>query len=157
MSTNPTSYFARENRENVEKSKFFIDITNELGLNYKRQRAALMGVALAKPGNYYQLRADLVEQLTTAQVKHAYKLYWELLKNGVVGDNPKTAEYRDENNTVCYLKPDLPEHLINKFASRVAVTIEEIAEEAVNLILPDDFLKLAQEKQKDILGARGQI
>ena len=63
----------------------------------------------------------------------------------------------DENNLPRYLKPDLPEHLINKFASRVAVTIEEIAEEAVNLILPDDFLKLAQEKQKDILGARGQI
>ena len=151
------SYFASDNREDVNKSKFFIDITNELGLNYKKQRAALMGVALAKPANYYTLRAELVEKLTTAQVKHAYKMYWELLKNGVVGDNPQQQKYNDENNSACFLKPDLPEHLINKFASRVAVTIEEIAEEAVNLILPDDFLKLAQEKQKDILGARGQI
>lgn len=152
------SYFANPNTDNVNNSKFFIDITNELGLNYKKQRAALMGVALSKPGNYYQLRAELVEKLTTAQVKHAYKLYWELLKNGVVGgENPIQQKYTDENNGTCYLKPDLPEHLINKFASRVAVTIEEIAEEAVNLILPDDFLKLAQEKQKDILGARGQI
>ena len=152
------SYFASENREDVNKSKFFIDITNELGLNYKKQRAALMGVALAKPGNYYTLRAELVEKLTTAQVKHAYKMYWELLKNGVVGaDNPQQQGYNDENGQARFLKPDLPEHLINKFASRVAVTIEEIAEEAVNLILPDDFLKLAQEKQKDILGARGQI
>ena len=151
------SYFQSENRDDVTKSKFYIDITNELGLNYKKQRAALMGVALAKPGNYYQLRAELVEKLTTEQVKHAYKLYWELLKNGVVGDNPKQQTYLDENGKTCYLKCDLPEHLINKFSSRVAVTIEEIAEEAVNLILPDDFLKLAQEKQKDILGARGQI
>ena len=151
------SYFSTENREDVNKSKFFIDITNELGLNYKRQRAALMGVALSKPANYYTLRAELVEKLTTAQVKHAYTLYWELLKNGVVGSNPKQQTYNDENGSPCFLKPDLPEHLINKFASRVAVTIEEIAEEAVNLILPDDFLKLAQEKQKDILGARGQI
>ena len=151
------SYFQSENRDDVTKSKFYIDITNELGLNYKKQRAALMGVALAKPAHYYALRAELVEQLTTAQVKHAYKLYWELLKNGVVGANPQQQTYADENGSTCYLKPDLPEHLINKFASRVAVTIEEIAEEAVNLILPDDFLKLAQEKQKDILGARGQI
>jgi hypothetical protein len=152
------SYFAANNWEDVNKSNFFIDITNELGLNYKKQRAALMGVALAKPANYYQLRADLVEKLTTAQVKHAYYMYWQLFKNGVVGgDNPAQQKYNDENNQPRFLKPDLPEHLINKFSSRVAVTIEEIAEEAVNLILPDDFLKLAQEKQKDILGARGQI
>ena len=151
------SYFASENREDVNKSKFFIDITNELGLNYKKQRAALMGVALAKPGNYYTLRAELVEKLTTAQVKHAYKMYWELLKNGVVGTPAERQSYTDENGGTCYLKPDLPEHIINRFSSRIAASIEEMCEEAVNLILPDDFLKLAQEKQKDILGARGQI
>ena len=45
-----SSSFRTESREDVTKSKFYIDITNELGLNYKKQRAALMGVALAKPG-----------------------------------------------------------------------------------------------------------
>jgi len=153
------SFFRNDQREDVNKSKFYIDITNELGLKYKKQRAALMGVALAKPGNYYALRAELVEKLTAAQVENAYKLYWNLLKNGVpsIESTATQTTYLDETSTQCYLKPDLPEHLINKFASRVAATMEEIAEEAVNLILPEDFLKLAQEKQKDILGARGQM
>jgi hypothetical protein len=153
------SYFSQERPDDITQSKFYIDITNELGLKYKKQRAHLMGVALAKPANYYALRAKLVEQLTTAQVEHAYKLYWNLLKNGVIGteSSAKQVQYYDEKDSICYLKCDLPEHLINKFSSRVAATMEEIAEEAVNLILPEDFLKLAQEKQKDILGARGQI
>ena len=159
MSTERTSYFTKQDREDVEKSKFFINIENELGLTYKRQRAALLAVALSKPANYYTLRSDLLEQITSHQVKSSYKLFWNLLKNGVIGEgtSAKPAEYRDENNVKCYLRSDLPEHLINKFSSRVSATLEEICEEAVNLILPEDFLKMAQEKQKNILGARGEM
>jgi hypothetical protein len=148
------SYFSKVDRPDVEASKFFINIENELGLSYKKQRAALLAVALSKPSEYYTLRSSLIEHITTAQVRNAYKIFWQLLKNGVIGEKP--AEYKNGSET-CYLKPDLPEHLINKFASRVAATLEEICEEAVNLILPEDFLKMAQEKQKNILGARGEI
>jgi hypothetical protein len=35
--------------------------------------------------------------------------------------------------------------------------MEEIAEEAVNMIMPEDFLKLAHEKQKEILTGKGLI
>ena len=149
------SYFSNQNRPDVETSKFFINIENELGLSYKKQRAALLAVALSKPANYYTLRSDLIDKITTSQVKSAYKLFWDLLKNGVIDGKP--ADYKDENNQPCYLRSDLPEHLINKFSSRVAATLEEICEEAVNLILPEDFLKMAQEKQKNILGARGEM
>ena len=136
-------------------SKFYINIENELGLSYKRQRSALLGVALAKPANYYNLRANLVQQLTVKQVKDAYDLYWNVLKFGIIGT--EQVKYKDEANTDVNLVPDLPEHLINKMASRISATLEEIAEECVNMILPEDFLKMAQEKQKDILGARGQM
>jgi hypothetical protein len=136
-------------------SKFFINIENELGLSYKKQRAVLLGTALAKPQNYYALRADLVDKLTVAQVKQAYQMYWNLLKKGSIGGNVVT--FKDGGDATVNLVPDLPEHLINKFASRVAATMEEIAEEAVNMIMPEDFLKLAQEKQKEILTGKGLI
>jgi hypothetical protein len=35
--------------------------------------------------------------------------------------------------------------------------MEEIAEECVAMIMPEDFLKLAQEKQKEILSSKGII
>ena len=154
-----STYFESADRQDVKTSKFFINIENELGLSYKKQRAALLAVALTKPANYYTLRSKLIDEITTSQVKNSYKLFWNLLKNGVIGegDAAKPVDYVNENAKQCYLKPDLPEHLINKFASRVAATLEEICEEAVNLILPEDFLKMAQEKQKNILGARGEI
>lgn len=150
------SFFAKlDGRDPVANSKFYINIENELGLSYKKQRAALLAVALSKPANYYNLRADLIDKITTNQVKDMYEMFWNLLKNGVVDGSP--VEYLNENNVKNYLKCDLPEHLINKFSSRVSATLEEICEEAVNLILPEDFLKMAQEKQKNILGARGEI
>ena len=140
-----------------EESKFFINIENELGLSYKKQRAKLLGVALSKPHFYYALRADIVDKLTTKQVKDAYKLYWDILKLGKINGTEilYTADESKANNEK--LIPDLPEHLINKFASRVAATMEEIAEECVAMIMPEDFLKLAQEKQKEILSSKGII
>ena len=153
------SYFENQTRTDVKNSKFFINIENELGLSYKKQRAALLAVALSKPAHYYNLRSKLIDEITTSQVKKSYEMFWNLLKNGVIGEgtDAKPVSYLDENSKTCYLRSDLPEHLINKFSSRVSATLEEICEEAVNLILPEDFLKMAQEKQKNILGARGEI
>ena len=138
-------------------SKFYIDIANELGLGYKKNRAVLLGTALGKPANYYALRAEIVEKLTEKQVTDAYKMYWDLLKLGWLPNTNAPHKYKDGNDKDVNLVPDLPEHLINKFASRVAATIEDMAEECVNMIMPEDFLKLAHEKQKDILSAKGLI
>lgn len=140
-----------------DKSKFYIDIANELGLGYKKNRAVLLGTALGKPANYYNLRAHLVDVLTEKQVKEAYKMYWDILKLGHLPNTTQPYKFKNGNDADTELVPDLPEHLINKFASRVAATIEEMAEECVNLIMPEDFLKLAHEKQKDILSAKGLI
>ena len=136
-------------------SKFKIDIANSLGLSYKKQRADLLGLALGKPANYYALRAKLVEDLTISQVEHFYDMYWELLKEGKI--NGTQVRYEGVDGKPYPLVPDLPEFLINKFASKVSATIEDMADEAVSMIMPDDFLKLAHEKQKDILSAKGQI
>ena len=138
-------------------SKFYINIANELGLGYKKNRAVLLGTALGKPANYYALRAELVEKLTEKQVTEAYKMYWDLLKLGHLPGTNVPHEFENGAGAKVKLIPDLPEHLINKFASRVAATIEDMAEECVNMIMPEDFLKLAHEKQKDILSAKGLI
>jgi len=138
-------------------SKFFINIANELGLGYKKQRAVLLGTALGKPANYYKLRAHLVQELTVKQVETTYKLYWDLLKLGHLPGTSAAHKFKNGSDEDVELVPDLPEHLINKFSSRVASTLEEIAEECVNMIMPEDFLKLAHEKQKDILSAKGLI
>ena len=84
-------------------------------------------------------------------------MYWDLLKLGHLPGTNAAHKFKNGSDDDVELVPDLPEHLINKFASRVAATLEEIAEECVNMIMPEDFLKLAHEKQKDILSAKGLI
>ena len=51
-------------------------------------------------------------------------------------------------------KPNLPESEVNRFALKVANAIKEIAEEAVDEILPMDVDELAKKRSKSILEAK---
>ena len=136
-----------------QDSKFFIDINNEIGLNYKRVRGSLLALSLSKPSNYYDLRTKIVDKITETSVREIYLNFFNILRNGVVGGNQVT--YDDLNGRPLPFVPQLPEHLINEFATKCARTIEEMCEECINLILPEDYLQLSQNRQKDILKAKG--
>ena len=140
---------------NVQESKFFIDIKNELGLDYKRVRGDLLALSLSKPSNYYDLRTGVITGITERMVEMIYIMVWELLRNGKVGGDQ--IKYHNVANSETAFIPQLPEHLINQFATKAARTVEDICEEAVALILPDDYLQLSQNRQKDILRSKGMM
>lgn len=139
----------------ITQSKFYVNIKNELGLDYKKVRGDLLALSLSRPDFYYTLRSEVISKITENQVEQAYSVYWNILKRGFdpEGDQIQYTTAAGKKDFV----PNLPEHIINQFATKVAKTIEDMAEEAVNLILPDDYLKLSQEKQKNILRAKGQL
>ena len=138
-----------------QDSKFFININNELGLNYKRVKGSLLALSLSKPSNYYDLRNTVIDQITEKAVEDTYFRFWEILRNGYV--NKTQVTYVNELGVTVPFVPQLPEHLINEFATKCARTIEEMCEECVDLILPDDYLKLSQNRQKDILRSKGMM
>jgi len=140
---------------NVQESKFFIDIKNELGLDYKRVRGDLLALSLSKPSNYYELRSSVITGITEQMVEMIYIMVWELLRNGKIGADQ--ISYSNVLNAKKAFIPQLPEHLINQFATKAARTVEDICEEAVALILPDDYLQLSQNRQKDILRSKGMM
>ena len=140
---------------NVQESKFFIDIKNELGLDYKRVRGDLLALSLSKPSNYYELRSSVITGITEQMVESIYIMVWQLLRNGKVGADQ--ISYSNVANAKVAFIPQLPEHLINQFATKAARTVEDICEEAVALILPDDYLQLSQNRQKDILRSKGMM
>ncbi len=51
-------------------------------------------------------------------------------------------------------QPNLPESEVNRFALKVANAIKEIAEDAVDEILPMDVDELAKKRSKSILEAK---
>ena len=139
----------------VADSKFYININNELGLNYKRVKGSLLALSLSKPSNYYDLRNDIINKITEQSVQDTYTRFWNILRNGRIGGDQ--CRYVDEQGRATAFVPQLPEHLINEFATKCARTIEEMCEECVDLILPDDYLKLSQNRQKDILKSKGML
>ena len=139
----------------IRESKFFIEIENELGLDYEGVRSDLLQLSLTDYPAYNKLRKDVIEGITREQTKEAYMTYWRIFKQGVVkkaDGSPVQLKMKGEN-----FAPKLADHLINKFAQKAAQTILEIARECVDEIMPENFLNLAQQRQKDLLVAKGMI
>ena len=139
---------------NLNSSKFYIDIKNELGLNYKKVRGDLLATSLSKPQNYYTLRNDIISSMTEAQVFAMYEVVWRCLRNGQK-PNGDAITYKNATDVVTQFVPQVPEHIIGEFASKAAKTIENLMEDIIEQILPDDYLALAQSRQKGILKSKG--
>ena len=124
----------------TERSVFKVSAKNQLGLDFQKTRAKLLSLALSKPEKYFELREQVIEAITESSVENAYEAYWELLTEGKYGvEQLKWPEGDD-------FKPNLPESDVNRFALKVANAIKEIAEEAVDEILPMDVDELAKKR-----------
>jgi hypothetical protein len=132
----------------TERSVFKVSAKNQLGLEFQKTRAKLLSLALSKPEKYFELREQVIEAITETSVEQAYNAYWELLTEGKYGDDQLT--WPDGNP----FQPNLPESEVNRFALKVANAIKEIAEEAVDEILPMDVDELAKKRSKSILEAK---
>ncbi len=108
----------------------------------------MLSLALSKPEKYFELREQVITAITEKSVEGAYEAHWDLLTDGKFGDNRLYWPDRTD------FKPSLPESEVNRFALKVANVIKEIAEEAVDEILPMDVDDLAKKRSKSILEAK---
>ena len=132
----------------TDRSVFKVSAKNQLGLDFQKTRAKLLSLALSKPEKYFELRETVITAITENSVEGAYNAYWDLLTEGkFVGGQLKWPDGDD-------FKPNLPESEVNRFALKVANAIKEIAEEAVDEILPMDVDELAKKRSKSILEAK---
>ena len=132
----------------TDRSVFKVSAKNQLGLEFQKTRAKLLSLALSKPEDYFKLREEVITAITENSVEKAYEAYWDLLTEGKFGDDQLT--WPDGNP----FQPNLPESEVNRFALKVANAIKEIAEEAVDEILPMDIDELAKKRSKSILEAK---
>ena len=132
----------------TERSVFKVSAKNQLGLEFQKTRAKLLSLALSKPEKYFELREEVITAITENSVEGAYNAYWELLTEGKSGN----AQLKWPDGEP--FQPKLPESEVNRFALKVANAIKEIAEEAVDEILPMDVDELAKKRSKSILEAK---
>ena len=159
------------------RANFRINPANALGLEAEENRSKLVALALSKPENYHKLKAKVYNSVTTVLATEIYDMYWDLLTLGrikrYVGEVPNTADGWDgiagnvEQWQLVYpaganmpfsgqpFQPKLPEAEVNICCSEISEEIKTIAKRIIQKIMPDDHLKLAQQKEVDLINARG--
>ena len=133
---------------------FKIDVSDFRGIEHEEFRTNLLNLALTKPTDYNKLRMHVLRKVKKAAVNAQYGIYYYLLTDGcAASDDGKTKsnnilfDAKDGiDNYQDIFKPCIPKNLVNEFAMKASATIDKIAEEAINMILPDDWKTIADQR-----------
>jgi len=117
---------------------FKIDTSDYLSIDYNAFRDDMLELALSKPSEYFALRKQVLQAVKRDAVENIYTTYYNLLTDGLD---------KDGNSIVnAAWKPHYPKQLVNQFALGASKTIDKIAEEAVEIILPRNYKDIANER-----------
>ncbi len=109
-----------------------------------------MALALSEPAVYFGLRDTVYTAIVENAVANAYELYWTILTEGKVGAKQITYATKDSTTSKLFA-PKLPESEVNTFALEVAEAVKDIAERAVERVMPMEYKDLAVRRSKEIL------
>ena len=126
---------------NVQDSKFFLDPEDVLGFGFQQYSSNIRGLALSKPGEYYKLRAEVMKQVKVDACRNLYTTIFNILSKGRKFDGGSIGVF----GTGDYV-PNFPSHKINDFSISVAAQLGESLNKIIDILLPDDFTKLASSK-----------
>ena len=133
-------------------STFQIDPADYLSIDYESFRDDMLELALSSPAQYFKLRKAVLKQVKREACITQYNVYYSLLTLGNKADGATSifqglggGDLPSEEVRTAF-KPHYPKQLCNQFALGASKTIDKIAEDAVELILPRDFKSIANER-----------
>ena len=127
---------------------FKIDTGDYLGIKYESFKDEMLALALAEPSEYFRLRKAVLETVKQQAVEDQFNIYYNLLTAGKDkrgGDILKTGA-GVSGDTAAKFVPNYPKQLTSQFALGAAKTIDKIAEEAVEILLPKDYKSISQDR-----------
>jgi hypothetical protein len=114
------------------------------GIEHEKFRTKLLNLAITEPTKYNQLRMDVLEKVKEAAVNSQYNIYYYLLTTGRNEVN-NASIIEGEPNADLFV-PRVPANVVNEFAMKASATIDKIAEEAIEMIMPDDWKDVADKR-----------
>ena len=114
---------------------FQVDTSDYLGFLYEECLNKLTSVAMTKPSDYYDIRAEVLKDLKQIVITNVYKKYYTLLTTKDIGATK-----------IIVLIPHYPQQKASQFALQASKTINEILNSALDIILPANHLGLAKMK-----------
>ena len=122
----------------IRDTIFEPDALNTLGREQKRARDKLYAQALDKPSAYVEKQSNFHADFADTMIVKMNEMFYRLLSDGVYGDEKQLQDL----NGVAY-KPGVPRSIISAFCMKVDETIEDMCEEAFEMIMPREHVNLA--------------
>ena len=129
---------------NKQPTNFKIDTSDYLGMNHEAYKTKLFQLALTKPDDYFELRAEVLTKVKQNAVALQYNVYYYLLSDGNDSNNSPIVQAKFRT----IFKPCVPLQETNEFAMKASKTIDAICEEAVEMLIPMDYKEIAEKRLK---------
>ena len=126
---------------NAQNNKFFLDTDDVLGFSYQEYVATVRALALSKPGDYFDLRREVLKKVKSDAVGRLYRTLFDVLSNGTDFDGRPISTLGTGN-----FKPHYPSQKINDFCIQCASDLADHLNRAIDIILPNDFEQIASNK-----------
>jgi hypothetical protein len=130
-------------------TNFVLDTSDYLSINYSEFRDDMLAMALGKPAAYFELRKVVLKAVKAEAIKTVYTQYYNLLTVGKDAAGNKIGP-----DTWI---PNYPKQLVSQFALGAAKTMDKIAEDAIEILMPRNLQAIANEKtsikgKADVIG-----
>ena len=86
----------------------------------------------------------VLERVKQKAVDTQYDIYYYLLTKGF--DETGTKSIIEGKPNADLFVPRVPANVVNEFAMKASATIDKIAEEAIEMIMPDDWKDVADKR-----------
>lgn len=128
------------------ENKFQLDTNDVLGFAYQEYVAEVRALALSKPDKYFLLRKEVLRSVKNDAVGNMYKTLFAVLSKGETLSGAQIGTGDAHLGGRNGLHPNYPSQKINDFCIQVASDLADHINRAIDIILPDDFEKLAAGK-----------
>ena len=128
-------------------STFEIDPADYLAIDYEAFRDDMIELVLSNSAKYFKLRGEVLKKVKKEACQLQYKVYYNLLTKATDSrNNPILAGTGVPGDVVDKFVPNYPKQLVTQFALGASKTIDKIAEDAIELILPRDLENIAKQR-----------
>ena len=118
--------------------RFQVDTSDYLGFKYEQYKNDLYAMALSKPSDYFALRKKVIEAVKTQAVGDIYKSFFNILSKGL--------DKEGQTNLIRNMEPCYPQQEVSKIALKASKTLNSILDEVIEIILPQNFKDLANQR-----------
>ena len=137
----------------ADNFNFKIDPADYLGIDYEKFKTEMLELAISQPDKYFKLRKTVLDGVKKQAVQQQYNVYYCLLTtgkkpfddNGAAGASYAPTQEGSTNYPTLFV-PNIPKQKVNEFALKAAKTIDAISEEAVEMLLPMNYKKIAEDR-----------